>query len=325
MHVFLSAIAAPVRAGLALSEINSVAGSPLWQLVFISFAVVLILFEVVRGWRLGLMRQVMRVIAIAAAYAAAWFGGQLLVPVARPLLKIPDVVLSILCGAVLALLIYFVITSVGTIVFKRTRQQDSAVIRFLYGLTGAVIGLFFGAFLVWLIVVGVRSIGAVADAQVHELSTTASKPAAPLRRNMHAVDVRRGLLNKSNEQSPSLLSSLARLKNSLELGTVGEIVKKSDVVPTRTYEILGKLGQVASSPQNAERFLSYPGAHELSEHPRIVALRDDPEIEELFTQGRFLDLLQDQRIIDALNDPTLTDQLKKFDLQRALDYSISGR
>ena len=51
------------------------AGSPLWQLVFISFAIVLILFEIVRGWRLGLMRQVMRVIAIVAAYAAAFFGG----------------------------------------------------------------------------------------------------------------------------------------------------------------------------------------------------------------------------------------------------------
>src|SRR5438270_515942 len=39
------------------SAIPSVAGSPLWQVVFISFGVILILFEVVRGWRLGLMRK----------------------------------------------------------------------------------------------------------------------------------------------------------------------------------------------------------------------------------------------------------------------------
>jgi len=32
--------------------------------------------------------------------------------------------------------------------------------------------------------------------------------------------------------------------------------------------------------------------------------------------------LQDQRIIDAANDSTLREQIKKFDLQRALDYSI---
>lgn len=296
-------------------------GSPLWQLVFLSFAVVLVLFEIVRGWRLGLMRQIMRVIAIVAAYAAAYFGGQLLVPIARPLVKIPDIVLSIVCGALLALIVYFVITSIGTIVFKRTRQQGSAFVRFFYGLTGAGIGLFMGAFLVWLVVIGVRSIGAVADAQVRERGSNGATP----ERSLHAVDVRRGLFSESTEVPPSLLSTLARLKNSLEMGAVGDLVKKTDAIPTRTYETLGKLGQVASSTETAERFLAFPGARELSEHPRIVALRNDPQIEELFAQGRFLDLLQDQRIIDALNDPTLIDQLRRFDLQRALDYSLTGK
>lgn len=304
-------------------QMQQTVGSPLWQLVFISFSVVLVLFEFARGWRLGLMRQLMRVIAIVAAYGAAYFGGKLLVPVVRPLLKIPDVCLSILCSAALALLVYTVITGIGTIVFKRTRQQTSAIIRFLYGFTGAVIGLFFGAFLVWLVIVGVRSIGAVADAQVHEQAAT-GKAATPTR-NLHAIDVRRGLLSAPSEVPPSLMTTLARLKNSLEMGTVGDLVKKTDAIPTKTYETLGKFGQVVSNPQTAERFLSFPGARELSEHPRIVALRDDPQIQELIAQGRFLDLLQDQRLIDALNDPTLIEDLRKFDLQRALDYSLNGR
>jgi len=41
-------------------ELQAVAGSPLWQAIFISFAIVFILFEIVRGWRLGLIRQVVR-------------------------------------------------------------------------------------------------------------------------------------------------------------------------------------------------------------------------------------------------------------------------
>jgi hypothetical protein len=53
-----------------------------------------------------------------------------------------------------------------------------------------------------------------------------------------------------------------------------------------------------------------------------VALRDDPDISEMIAQGRFLDLLQNQRIIDAANDPALADRIKKFDLQKALDYAI---
>ncbi len=65
-------------------ELQAVAGSPLWQAVFVSFAVILLLFEVVRGWRLGLMRQLARVAALVAAYVAAFFGGRLLVPILRP-------------------------------------------------------------------------------------------------------------------------------------------------------------------------------------------------------------------------------------------------
>ena len=42
----------------------------------------------------------------------------------------------------------------------------------------------------------------------------------------------------------------------------------------------------------------------------------------MIAQRRFLDLLQAQRIIDAANDPVLADRIKKFDLQRALDYAL---
>ena len=120
---------------------------------------------------------------------------------------------------------------------------------------------------------------------------------------------------------PPFTDSLAKLKNSIELGLLGEVVKRADVIPDSTYETLGKVGQVVSSPQNAERFLSYPGAKELTENPKIVALRDDPEIMRMIQEGRIFDLLQDQRILDAMNDPNLVNGLKAFQLQRALDYA----
>jgi hypothetical protein len=97
-----------------------------------------------------------------------------------------------------------------------------------------------------------------------------------------------------------------------------------DLVPAKTYETLGKVGTVFSSPESMQKFLTFPGARELSEHPKIVALRDDPKISEMIAQGRYLDLLKNQRVIDAANDPVLADRFKKFDLQRALDYAASG-
>jgi len=305
------------------SESAAAGGSHAWQLVFVSFAAVLILFEIIRGWNRGIARQMARLAALIAAYFAAFFGGTFLVPLARPFVNLPDQVVSILTGAVLALIIYAIINGLGNALFKKTRHYESAAARVLCGLGGAVVGLFFGSFLVWLLVVGVRSLGSIADAQIQQQSTTQSNTAVP--RTIHAVDIRRRLSGEPVEESTGVMTSLARLKNSLELGSMGELVKKTDVVPTHTYDTLGKIGRVVSDPQSAQRFLSFPGAQQLSNHPRIVALRDDPQVAHLIEQGRYLDLLQNQTVIDALNDPTLTDEIRKFDLQRALDYSLQTK
>jgi Colicin V production protein len=298
----------------------SSAGSPLWQIVFISFAVILILFEVVRGWRLGLMRQIMRLIGLGAAYAAAFFGGELFVPAMRSFFKIPDPVLSILSGAVLAFAAYMVVSGIGAILFKRTAQQESGLLHVVYGFAGAILGLFFALFLLWLTVVGVRAVGSLAEGQARRRPEVATHGAQDP--TSHALDVRRRFLSESDDGMRAFAISLARLKNSLELGLLGSVLKNTDPISQRTYETLEKAGSVLSSPERAQRFLTFPGARELAEHPKIVALRSDPEIADLIAQGRFLDLLQNPRVIDALNDPVLADRIKKFDIQRALDYAL---
>lgn len=295
------------------------AGSSVWQIVFMSFAAVLVLFQIVRGWRLGLPRQLVRIAAVMAAYSAAIFGGKLILPAARPFVKMPDIAISILGGALLGLIVYFIITIVGAVVFKRTNQQSSPFVRLFYGLTGALLGVLFGAFFVWLIVVGVRSLGAIADAKVHtDAAVVPDQTESGTSRRIH---MRLADVNLANAESGPLLEMLARLKNSIELGTVGDVVKMNDLVPASTYETLGKIGLIFSNPETAARFLSYPGARELSDHPKIVALRSDPEITEMISQGRYFDLLHDPRIIDAANDPTLAERVTKFDLQHALDYA----
>jgi membrane protein required for colicin V production len=297
------------------------AGSPLWQVVFISFGVVLILFEVLRGWRLGLLRQIMRLIALAAAYAAAFFGAGLFIPVARSFFKMPDPVLSILCGAILAFAAYLLVSSLGMILFKRTAQQGSGLVRLVYGFIGALLGLFFGLFLLWLTIASVRAVGALAEGQADSRSRAAAHD--PQDPTSHALDVRRHFLSESDEGTPALATSLARLKNSLELGPLGSVLKNTDPISRRTYEILEKTGSVLSSPERAQKFLTFPGARELAEHPKIVALRSDPEIHDLIAQGRFMDVLQNPRVIDAANDPVLAARIKKFDIQRALDFALA--
>ncbi len=303
-------------------EPQATAGSLLWQVVLVSFAVVLVLFEAVRGWRLGLLRQLMRLAGLVGAYASAFFGGKLLLPIARPFLKMPDLVLSALGGAILAFVVYAVVSGMGAILFKRTGEQDSQSVQLIYGFAGAIVGLFLGVFTLWLIVVSVRALGAVAEAQVRSRSVTVHAAPDP---TSHALEVRRRFLGDGNEQSAAFAASLARLKNSLELGRLGNAVKQMDPVSQKTYDTLAKVVAVISNPERARRFLSFPGARDLSDHPRIMALRDDPEISEMIAQRRFLDLLRDQRIIAAANDPALAERIKKFDLQAALDYAIEQK
>ena len=308
MTLFLSAIRDPQ------SAISAGAGSSLWQTVFLSFAVILLLFEVFRGYRLGLPRQLMRGAAIIAGYAAAYFGGGLLLPLLRPILKWPDFIVSMIAGSLLALLVYGIISSLGSILFKRTAQHSSGSIRLIYGLTGAATGLCFGFFFIWLILVGIRSVGAVAEAQTSArpqptLPSSGPDPAKPLA--------------LQNFDPDSLSAFLARLKNSIEQGKLGEVIKQTDVTPPGVYQALKDAGTVAANPESARKFLSFPGAQELSDHPKIVALRNDPEVARLIREGHLLELLQNRRILDAANDPTLVEKVKQFDIKKALEYAAS--
>jgi hypothetical protein len=238
--------------------------------------------------------------------------GGLLVPVVRPFVRVPDLFISILAGTILALVVYVVINALGAIFFKRTSEQSIGMIRLLYGICGAALGMFFGLFSVWLAVVAIRSLGAVAGAELYsgKVTRSGSAPASLVAR-----------ARPSPTAAPPMVASLAQWKNSIELGLLGEAFKVADVVPTQTYETLGKVGAVVSNPRSAERLLSYPGAKELKENPRIVALRDDPEIIELIQEQRYLELLQNAKLIEAMNDPTLAMQVKNFDFQKALDYA----
>jgi hypothetical protein len=288
------------------------AGSTLWQIVFLSFAAVLLLLEVVRGYRLGLPRQLMRGAAIISAYAAAYFGGQLLLPLLQPVLKWPDFILSMVGGAILALIIYGLIATLGSILFKRTAQHSSGTVRLVYGFSGALTGVVFGLFFIWLILVGIRSVGSIADAQVQANPQRDAQPPSLRAERPRPLE---------NLNADSLTSFLARLKNSVELGSVGDLLKKTDVTPPALYQTLKDAGTVSANPESARRFLSFPGAIELSEHPKIVALRNDPEIAELIRQGRIVELLQHPRLLAAANDPTLVEKVKQFDIKKALEFA----
>ena len=282
--------------------------------MLLSFAAVILGYQAIKGWRLGLVRQIVRFGALAGAYATGLFAGGFAVPFLRPL-GYPDFILNCIGGAGLGLLAYLCICLVGGILFKRTAHQDMGLVWFFYGVTGALMGVAFGLVLLIVFADALRFVGGIVEVKPAPTARV-SKPrhAAP---GAAAVNPNPGI-----SQSAPVLAVVAELKTSLEHNLPGEILQAIDPVPKKSYAIAHKMGRTLADPEAVTRFLSFPGALELATRPEIQAFRDDPEILRLAREGQLLPLLKNEKIVRAANDPQIAALLKKFDLEKALDHAL---
>ena len=106
------------------------------------FAVVVIIvaLKAWHGWRLGVVRQAVGLIALVAAVCAAFFAGPFVAPLLVDVPQIPETARVQVGGLGLAVLLYLAITLSSAIVFKKTEHQSVGMIRFGYGMAGAVLG-----------------------------------------------------------------------------------------------------------------------------------------------------------------------------------------
>jgi hypothetical protein len=88
---------------------------------------------------------------------------------------------------------------------------------------------------------------------------------------------------------------------------------------------MGKIGRIVSSAESTDRFFHFPGAQSLAEHPKIVALRQDPTVLREINARNYVGLLKNHRLVDALNDPELTALIRRFEFEKALDYSLDTK
>lgn len=292
-----------------------------WQTAFVSFALLMILLEVIHGWRVGLMRQIVRIVAIIAAYICVFFAGPAFLPIARSLAKLPDPILAIIGGAVVGAIVFAVLNGLGPILFRRTADHKSGGVRLVWGIGGGLLGIVLGAFSIWLVFTSARLIGSVAEAQVRAQPVLTSATLQPIWNR--PLQIQNKTPQRQQQASP-LMVTLSDVKTALEAGPLGESLVAVDPLPQNTYRTLERLGEVASSPERAQRFLQFPGAQQLARDPKMVALRDDPQVIALISHGRVLDLLQNERVVRALNDPALRERFKQFKLDEALDYALSN-
>ena len=165
----------------------------------------------------------------------------------------------------------------------------------MFGLGGAFFGLLTGVFILWGTVSLVRASGALAQS-----SMAGRKP----------------------KDAPALAQGLATLKESLEMGSIGSLVKSVDILPNEAYDHIVRLSKLTADPNAMVRFLDYPGVMKIVAHPRIQAILQDPELVAASQKKDYAALLRNPTLMHAVSDPSLQKLVMSLDLQKALDYAM---
>jgi uncharacterized membrane protein required for colicin V production len=281
--------------------LNDLASSPHSLLVAGALTV---LYHTWRGWRLGIIRQCVKLVGFVTGITAGYFAGPLLVPLLRPA-GFPDALLLLLGSAGIWISLYLAISLVSSVIFKKTSQQSLCLIRWGYGGLGALAGAAYGLFLVFVFLVMIRLAGAIAQ-------IPGTKPGGhPAGRGKPAP----GIFEMASE-------SVVQIKRTLDDSPLGKILERLDPVPTRVYTSVGKVGQLVGQEGALERFREYSGVKKLWHHPKIEAIQADPEVMRAILAHDYGRALSYPKVAAALNDPEIIAFLKGLEFEKALDYAL---
>lgn len=261
-----------------------------WNTIFWIGAGVFTLWQIWRGWRLGVVRAALRLGALVGSGVVAWYGGKWagqLVGMVAPALAWP---VGMGVGITLLFVVYLGLLLVSALLFKRTDHQSSGLVRWLFGIGGAVVGLLTAGVFLWAAVSGIRAFGAIEEGR---------RPA----------------------DQPSALQGL---KAELESGEAGQVVRSMDPIPDSLYQMLGNFSRATADPIAMQRLVEYPGVADLLHHPRLVALAENPEIQEAALRSDYFTLLRHPALWQAATDPDLVQKILQVDFAAALDFALKN-
>lgn len=255
-----------------------------------------LLFEMWRGWRRGIVRHGVSVIALLAAGGIGWMFAWSTGFVADRLVPLPVPLGRALFGLAAGIAFYIAAVVLSSLLFKKTSQQGG-IVRLVYGIGGAFFGLIFGLVVLLGGISMFRALGAVAEGQsaLADRYGVALVPAA---------------------------AQLTSAKQALEQGKTGGLVDAVDVVPVGAYSLLTEFVQVSSSPEAVARLLAYPDMQKLLAQPKLAAFFSDPRVIEAASRGNYPGLIGNPKLSEIVSDPAVQKSFMEFDWQKALDYAL---
>jgi len=272
-------------------------------MILLVVAGIFILFKAWHGWRVGVVRQSMSVLAAVLGVVAGALAAKVAGPVLGQVLPFPERALGPVGGILVGFLVYLTLALLGAVLFKRTKDQGVLPVRLLYGFGGAVIGVAYAVFLVAVLAVGLRLTGTLAETKLALEKTPYLAASRPPPRD-------------------ELIGTLAGLKRAAEESPLGAMLARLDPVPDATYATLGKVGKVVGNSRAIERLASSPELRPVVEHPKVVAIFREPGLNQMLIERRYTALLAQPRIVAALDDPEVVARLRAVNWDKALDHAL---
>jgi len=278
--------------------VGDIQGSHQWQTAVFVVAAVLLLVSVVRGWGKGLMRQLVGIVALfAAGYLVLCYSG-LVGEFLRP--HLPALLLLPAAALIIWVVSFNLIALIGRLLFKRTKDCQSNSLQLIYGVGGGIIGLGYGLLFVWCMLIALKVFGQIAENQVK-------------------------MQRMKNESSGAFVLNLAKLKNSVELGSGRAALDSIDPLPSRFYRDLDQYSRVIEDPEAIQKLLEYPGFRRILESPQALEVERDPQIAADVKKGNIIGVFTNRKVIELLNDPHIQSAFTQGDLEAALNYALTSQ
>lgn len=269
-----------------------------WQHWIFIVALAWLLFEMWRGWRLGMIRGVVKIFLLVTA----WMGASATAAATSAALAIffrtPSTFIPSAIAAVVGLTIYFLGSLLAGFLLKRT-EHHHGFLQTIFGIGGACCGLLFGLFFLWGGISLIRSLGLLGEVRLME----AQRKGYPLR-------------------DQTVAYNLVRLEKSLEIGPVGEFLVSTDPLSPAFYDNTRKSMKVMQDPEAFQRFLQSPPVERLLMNPRLNRVLSNQQLQEELKVGNFPAFWSHRDVKALIHDPQLIQQLRQFDLSQALEYAL---
>ena len=269
-----------------------------WQHWIFIAALAWLLFEMWRGWRLGMIRGIVKIFLLIAAWIAASAAAGATSAALAVFFRTPFTAIPTAMAVLVGLSIYFLGTLLARFLLKRTEHQYG-LFQTIFGIGGACCGLLFGLFFLWGGISLVRSLGLFGEMRLLEAQ----------RKGHPAKD-------------ESFACNLVRLERSLEMGKVGRFLISTDPLSPLFYENTRKSMKVMEDPEAFQRFLQSPNVERLLLDQRLSRVLSNRELQDEIKIGNIPALWTNHDVQALLHDPQLMKELKQFDLSQALDYAL---